>query len=130
MGVHVIALHAPGKILEEDLVVHPAADVDHEGPVNDSAGIDPVNSSHGVNKWTPFFVLHREARTAHEIVVLDAAKAVVAVETAGIGDEAEVCKPGERHDFTRSVPAAKALLIDHRRELSVGNSGINVPVRN
>src|SRR5580693_4275162 len=90
-GVDVISLHAPGKILETpdmhgQFAVHAAAKIDGDGVIGGSIGGNALETSQGVNKWSPVSVCLREAWSEKEIVLGDAG----AVEAAGVEGDAEI----------------------------------------
>src|ERR1700681_4070636 len=67
----VIALQAPGEILEVKFVVGAAAHSDGEGIVDEAVGIDVADSGHGLHERAPFSVSEGKARAADEDVLSD-----------------------------------------------------------
>jgi len=124
MGVHVIALKAPGKILEEEFVVDAAAHINFQRVVDEASGIQVANAGHGVDEGTPLSKVSGDAGAAHDVVLNESA---AAVEAAGIGDESDVGKAAEGQGLEGAIPSAIALLDHHVAELAVGNAGVNVP---
>src|SRR5579863_1110726 len=115
--MHVIALEAPREILEEDLVIDTAADVDDDGIVDKAAGIQVTNSGHSVNERPKAPDGGGIARPGDEVILRDATGSV---ETAGIEDQTDAREAGEGEGFERAVPSAIALFIDDVGELRVG----------
>src|SRR5262249_5879373 len=128
--VHEIGLKAPGKILEENLVVRAAAHVDHAVSVSNPTRVYLLNAAHAVHKRTPFSVCRRKAHAAEQVVRRDASELVVAVEAAAIDDETYMRKAREWNRFRRCIPSAITLLIDCFRQLAVRDSGVEVSMRN
>lgn len=124
MGVHVIALKAPGKILEEEFVVDAAADINFQRVVDEASGIQVANAGHGVDEGTPLSEIGGDAGAAHDVVLNESAATVKA---ADIGDESDVGKAAEGQGLEGAIPSAIALLNDDIAELAVGNAGVNVP---
>src|SRR5580704_15315452 len=72
VAAHVIALQAPGKILEHEFVVGAAADVDDDWIVNVAERLEMLNASHGVDKGTPFSEVGGKARAEDGVILPDA----------------------------------------------------------
>jgi len=124
MGVHVIALKAPGKILEEKFVVDAAADINFQRVVDEASGIQVANAGHGVDEGTPLSEIGGDAGAAEDVVLNESA---AAIEAADIGDESDAGKAAEGQGLEGAIPSAIALLDDDIAELAVGNAGVNVP---
>lgn len=124
MGVHVVALKAPGKILEEELVVDAAANIDFQRVVDEAAGIQVANTGHGVDEGTPLSEIGGNTGAAEEVVLHESA---APVEAADIGDEPDVGISAEGEGFIGAIPSAIALLDHNVAQLAVGNAGVNVP---
>src|ERR1051326_3356026 len=92
MGMHVIALKAPGEILEEEFVVDAAADINFQRIVNKASGIQVAHARHGVDEGTPLSKIGGDAGTAQEVVLN---KSAAAVKAADIGDESDAGKAAE-----------------------------------
>lgn len=124
-GMHVISLEAPGEIFERKFVVQTAADVDEEGIVDKAAGIQVAHTDHGIDEGTEFSDVSGETGAADEVVLSYAGSAI---KTAGVNDKTDVRKAWEGKGFERAIPAAIALPVDDIRELSIGNTSVNVSV--
>src|SRR5207248_1839849 len=102
MGVHVIALHTPGKILKKQFVIKTATHIDFERIVNESIGRAHMpDTSHRVDEGAQFPHIYRKTRAAEYVVLPNPA----AVETAAIDDKSKMRKAGEGEILERSVPA-------------------------
>src|SRR5579859_681624 len=123
MGAHVIALTAPGKILEEEFVVDAATDINFQRVVDEALGIQVADAGHGVDEGTPFSEIGGDTWAAEDVVLNESA---AAVEAADIGNKPDAGKAAEGQGFVRAIPSAIALLDDDVAQLAVGNAGVDV----
>src|SRR5271165_934681 len=89
-GMHVIALHPPGKVFEENFVVRTAADVDHHRVIDEAARVQMSNAGHAVHKGAPLPEGGRQARPGNRVVLRDVAGIPLTVKTAAIDHDTEV----------------------------------------
>ena len=94
VGVHVVALQAPGEVLEEEFVVRAAADVDDQRVVDEAARVQVTNAGHGMHEGPPLPEVGRQAWAGDRVVLRNVARIRCAVEAAGIDHQAEVQESG------------------------------------
>src|SRR5579864_4878209 len=125
MRVHVIALNAPGEILEEDFVIEAAAHIDHQRVIDKRVGRAHVtNAGHGMNEGSDLSYIRRQPGAADNVVL---PQAIAAIETAAVHNQAETGKAGEREILKGCIPAAITLLVNDVGELAVGDTPVNIP---
>src|ERR1700739_2598633 len=90
--MHIVALYAPGEVLEEELVVRAPAHVDHHRAPNKSAGIQAANPAHNLEERAPPAGIGEQTRASHCLVLGNA----LAIEAAGVDRNSEVLKTRER----------------------------------
>src|SRR5260370_27083271 len=83
MTVHVVALQAPGKVLEGKFVVCSTADVDGRGVVDEAVGVHVPNAAHAVYEGPPFSDRDGEPRASENVGLLPPAS----IEAAPIEDQ-------------------------------------------
>src|SRR5580704_6349997 len=69
VSTHVVALHPPGEVLEEELVIRAAADVQRGRIVEDAAGVDALNAAHAMHERAPLAESGGQAKTTKEVVL-------------------------------------------------------------
>src|SRR5947209_1569506 len=104
MRVHVVALHAPGEILEKYFVIEAAANVDHQRVIYKGVGRANVpNAGHGMNERPDLADICGEPGAADDIVL---AQAIAAIKAATIHYQAEAGKAREREILKGRIPPA------------------------
>src|SRR5882757_544352 len=108
-GANAVALHAPGKIMEVQPIVHATADIDGDRIVSNATGINFLHSGHGVYEWPPAAERSGEARAGKKVILRDLSGGIVAIEAACVEYHSEVGKTWRRKRFGGGVPASIAL---------------------
>src|ERR1700742_219900 len=78
VGVHVVALEAPGKILEPQFVIESAAYIDEKRIVDEASRVEMTNASHGIHEGTQLADIGGVARPGDYVVLGYAAGSIKA----------------------------------------------------
>jgi hypothetical protein len=128
-AVHVVSLQAPRETVERQLIVGAAAKIDSQRIIDVAAGIDVLDSGHGVGERPPLSVIGVEAGTDKSVVLRDAESSdAFAIKAAAVEHEAEVLNARKRKHFDRAVESFVALRIADVIELAIGNAGVDVSI--
>src|SRR5579859_1447155 len=87
MGVHVVALQAPGKILKTEPVVSASTYVDHERVIDKSARIQVADAGHAVNKRPPPVQIGGEPQATEGVILGHAGAIETRSEERRVGKE-------------------------------------------
>src|SRR5882672_490434 len=69
MRAEIVALQSPGEVLEENLIVHAAADIDCGRAIGVSTRIYFLNATNGVYERAPFAEAGRQARAREKVIL-------------------------------------------------------------
>src|ERR1700722_7378768 len=82
-----------------------------------------------MHKRTPATVVLRQSRAPQKIILRDFSRSIAAIKAAGVDYDSKMSKAGERERFAGAIPAAIALLVDDIGKLAIGNSAVEIAVR-
>src|SRR5215469_11200821 len=91
VGMHEVALHAPGKVLEPELVVDASADIDQQRTIREPAGVPVTDPGHRVHERAPLAHSDRIPRAAHNVIF----RFALPVKPRSVGDQAKAREPHE-----------------------------------
>src|SRR5579862_7923815 len=92
---HIVTLYAPGEIFDEELIVCPAANVDHQRTPDKSAGIETSNACPNLEERAPPSDIGEKTGTGHRLVLSHA----LAIKATAIDEDPELLKTRERQQF-------------------------------
>src|SRR5580700_1750492 len=125
MGVYVVELQPPGKLLQEkelELAIHPATNVLDEGMKRLIVRRILLNTGHGMHERAPFSASHRDPWSENQVVLLNS----LPVKAACINHHPKVRVTGKRQILKRGIPSAKRKTVHNIDGIGVRNSDVYV----
>src|SRR5579864_1553716 len=122
VAVEVVALEAPGEILEAELVVRTAAYVDDVWVIDEAHRVHMTDAAHALQEGAPLSKVKGEPRAGNADVLRYRIVAASIITTA-IDDQSEARKASKGKCLEGGVEAVIALLVDDVGELAVRDAG-------